>query len=250
MTILILDNSPEEIAKALDDKSLDKMIKSIAQVLCNVHWLENGESIECSLCRYYAVRMKKSTCNCLSKNKIPLPSTQVLYKWSQWARECVANYKWLVELGLACDWEFAYRSDFKLDKKYHDIIEWARDNVPELPKQIYQKDDLGYTVLMCGILGNEPTPFPLVMPKEYLCTTPIDEDYLFLKVRESYRTYYNHLLNKNLNRKIKCSTCNGGSFAIAKDVQCPDCRDHNYISEPIIPVWTKREKPDWLNLTE
>lgn len=38
MTIYILSEDPKETAQFLDDKSLDKMIRDISQVLCNVHY--------------------------------------------------------------------------------------------------------------------------------------------------------------------------------------------------------------------
>ncbi len=37
MTIFILDHDPKKIAEMLDDKSLTKMIKDVAQVLCDAH---------------------------------------------------------------------------------------------------------------------------------------------------------------------------------------------------------------------
>ncbi len=115
MTIYILDNDPVKCASYLDDKSLDRQIKSIAQVLCNVHHYQsffkgNGD---------YA-------------NGVPLISSdkQDLQKWSHWARECPENYGYLCELGTACCNEWQYR--FSTLHKNEKVIHWAIENSPEI----------------------------------------------------------------------------------------------------------------------
>lgn len=245
MTILILDNSPQAIAESLDDRSLDEMIKSIAQVLCNVHYIKK-ERIELGLDQG-------------NKLEIPFPhiphrkykSYEPIAQLSEWARECVANYRWLVELGNECDKEYHYRwvhDEIPIEET--DIfmiscsaIHWASVYIPELP-------------------NGSMTPFPLVMPEKYikndLIMHRLKEKKILLKTinaEESYRNYYNHLLVKGLNKKVKCKSCNGSGegeeFVLPNGDwsldYCDKCEE-GYISKPIIPTWTLREKPEWINL--
>ncbi len=136
MTIYIL-GTPEETAQALDDKSLDKMIKSIAHALCNIcYWSARyGQYTPYERSSYY-------------KDDVPLkPKGGDIFKWSDWARECRANYLELVTLGLVCCTEYAIR--FTPDKdisayaaltkckshKLYSVIEWAAHNCDA--KEIY-----------------------------------------------------------------------------------------------------------------
>src|SRR3954464_3197699 len=94
--IYILDNDPAKCAQMLDDKSLDKMIKDITQALRTVyldsiiHPLDKGRE-----CWNDAV-MHLGQGQWVPKEKSNHE------KWSIWARECKANYLYLVEMGLAC----------------------------------------------------------------------------------------------------------------------------------------------------
>lgn len=135
--IYILDNDPKLTAQYLDDKSFDEMIKDIAQVLCGVHYFL-GKRIE---------EMPMSPHN-----------NQSLIKWGDWARECKANYLYLVELGLECINEKAtrfgitnpgfgnlvlndgIRADYKLTR-YDKAILWARENVPDLSARCFPCGD-------------------------------------------------------------------------------------------------------------
>lgn len=113
MTIYILDNDPVKCAQSLDDKSLNKMIKDIAQVLCNVH-----RKIEFDKHYMYVTN-------------IPLKPTDWDSKWSQWARECRANYLYLVDLLETCLGEYSFRKlPCKFYFKFFNITIWARDNCP------------------------------------------------------------------------------------------------------------------------
>jgi hypothetical protein len=105
MTILILDESHEETAKFLDDKSLGKMIKSVAQVLCNAHWQNHLQLRD--------------------KELRPPLQREGFSVWTEWASLCIANYRYLVSLGLAlCDeWIFRFmdEEDFNSDYEAHHI---------------------------------------------------------------------------------------------------------------------------------
>jgi hypothetical protein len=181
MTIYILDNDPVKCALALDDKSLDKMIRSIAQVLCNVHWLIDSDETEYN--REYPYTKNVSwpiewasfaDCDC---------------KWTHWIAECVANYNYLVTLGISCDWELAHRNNFKLSKKYHDIFEWARDNTPSLSECACKKYG---KMCECKVIP------PIVMPKKYIKYAYNDD--INETCISSYRNYYQSKLTKKLNK--------------------------------------------------
>lgn len=196
MTIYIL-GTPRETARSLDDESLNRMIKEIAQVLSNVHDYVLSPN-------YWT-----SADGALSPKNINS-------KWSCWARECVANYNYLVELGSRCCLEHINRTykygDEKIKThKMQSIIEWVQDNVPNLPTQFFIRDELGGDRIQGGLLGNEHTSIPLVMPKKYINyeTIEIIEDNIFVNAINSYRNYY--------KSKLK-----------------PDA------------TWTRREKPAWI----
>lgn len=144
--IYLLDEDPAECAKMLDDISLSKQIRAVARTLCDVH-------------HYYMID------NCQTfddvsnrdRNSIPIPKTfygTVLTGWLDWGYTCRANYLQLVEMGLACCEEWQYRfsnskitTTYKLKTgeksekveydfrhKYQSVIEWANDNIPNLPE--------------------------------------------------------------------------------------------------------------------
>jgi hypothetical protein len=174
MTIYIL-GTLQETAIALDDKSLDQMIKDIAQVLCNVHYLE---------CIYTPLNNDQKLSE-LTKN-IPLQLqnnekglTASYDSWTQWARECVANYSLLVELALAGSDEWTWRrSDPKLDPQFHkchSVIEWLEDNIPDLP-------DSPFLDLI--------TSLPRIMPNKY--------EINIINFFANYKIYYAHTLPKDV----------------------------------------------------
>lgn len=179
---------PEE----LDDKTLGEMISACAQTLCNaqceITLFDGGYSLDW-------------------KNKPPLGGKDINNEWSQWARECRANYDQLVKMGLACCREYMWRfSDFEwedviIDKdddfyeysiivstnelkehKLQSVIEFARDNAPSLPVEVKEYSD----ILKRECYMPMPTPMPLVMPdkykvyklREFGAGTVITQDYL------------------------------------------------------------------------
>ena len=110
------------------------MVLETAQILCGVHWVEGGEAP-------YKLSHRNHPC-------------------SIWARECVENYVWLCDLGLALSKEYSHR--YNKRHKSQDIIEWCYDKIPNLRNN--------------GVM----TPFALAMPDEGKIGNVV----------ESYREYY------------------------------------------------------------
>lgn len=210
MTIFIL-GTPEETAKALDDKALDKMIKALAQTLCNA---------QCELTVFYGGYAMDW------KNKPPLGGKDINSEWSQWARECRANYLALVKYAKVCCEEWRHRfhctchvfadddgmfkCGHKNFHKHHDAIQWCAENVPDLP--LFQpglSDELtvSWTPKELSML---PMPFPLVMPEKYKENIFDNgaQSNIVWATTQSYRNYYSAKLKE--------------------------------------PIWTRREKPEWL----
>ncbi len=166
--IYILDQDPRKTAEYLDDKSLDKMIKDIAQALCNVS---------------ISLRIDKA----LSRDNYALSDTPLDYSldkkilaWKEWARECEANYLYLVELGMQCGHEINSRGPQNNKKTYNALkgIVWARDNVPDLP-------------IKCPSYNKGMTEFPAAKPK-----------YLRADTIRTYRNYYKSKLYKEEKNSI------------------------------------------------
>lgn len=241
MTIYILDEGPAQCAQALDDKSLGNMIKDIAQVLCNVSWFFQQKLTMCDSCRYYLISPTKNPCTCIKNDdryyKIPLLPKNFTDSWTKWARGCKANYLYLVELGLECSKEYALRKGL-LSENYHkmdNVLEWVRDNVPDLPD----------TLLLTHPPQPSPrTPFPLVMPKKYnipyiehyshWLDGSFSKGYMASATIESYRNYYQEKL------KQKFKKCN--SIFESNNEICGGS-DLTYFEVK----WTRQTKPEWLN---
>lgn len=235
--IYILDNDPALAAQMLDDKSLDTQIRDIAQVLCNVHIMV-----------IYSIR----TDNILERgariNKLPLlfKYSNQYNEWTHWARECRANYLYLVELGAMCSNEYCFRYEdrsglVKLNK-YHLAIIWAGDNVPDLPecphgycKQDKYSDFFGTINFQTNIpiyckdkysLSN----LPLVMPKKYI------RNYIFRELLDSGSIPEHILSYRNFYRAKFIRQYSKDYFIIG----------HN--EEHCGGTWTNRDKPEWLKL--
>jgi len=160
MTIYILDEDLEKSAQYLDDKSLDKQIKDICQVLCNVHHMVKDEF------------------------------EKEIDEWVSWTRDCEVNHMRLVEYGFICQDEYDKRLFILCDDtcsqryiKYLCILEWARDNIPDFP--LFENNKF-----------LDAPPFPLIMPsifkhgfKQFDCEQGIDS--VFMR----YRSYYQHKLS-------------------------------------------------------
>ena len=134
MNIFVLDTDPIKCSVYHNDKHVVKMILETAQLLCGVHWVEGGEAP-------YKLSHKNHPC-------------------AIWARECVENYVWLCDLGLALSREYSHR--YNKRHKSQDIIEWCYDKIPNLRS------------------NGDMTPFALAMPDECKVGNAV----------ESYREYY------------------------------------------------------------
>jgi hypothetical protein len=222
--IYILDNNRILSAQYLDDLSLYRIIEDIAQVLCNVH----------AWCEFHKTEGKA-----LKDKKIPLMPKDADNKWSQWTRECRANYNWMVEYGLESSNEFTWRkhSSQMLEPEFHkshSVIQWARDNIPDLPINHKYEDQ-------CTFEDNEPTLLPLVMPKRYhnfrskYCSGSL--------IIDTYRNYYHKKL-KNKKCKENCENGKITKEGIFGYFTCKVCNGHGYMRQK----WTRRQKPEWLIL--
>ena len=136
MNIFVLDENPQIAAQMHNDKHVVKMILETAQLLCGVHHMTDSQYV------------------------IPYKLSHKNHPCSIWSRECIENYIWLCDLGIAlCD-EYQYR--YGKRHKSLDVIEWALFYRPNLPTY------------------GDITPFALAMPDECKVNSAV----------ESYRTYY------------------------------------------------------------
>lgn len=187
MTIYILHEDPKLCAEILDDKSLGKMIKDIAQALCNVHHLESD----------YINDIDYFDDNIPLEYSLHATKKRPLTDWSDWPRKCKANYLRLVALGSACAKELIHRfENIKVPcQKYRRVITWALDNIPDLPLAVKygNGNETRY------VLNGDCTPVPLVMPKKYICG---DGSRFNTSIEQSYRNWY----QSKLRQKPGCFT--------------------------------------------
>jgi hypothetical protein len=223
--IYILDQDLAKSAQAVANNDLEKQIKAIAQTLCNVH---------------HDINQLNGTYES-HHHLIPMigKDNKFYYNWTKWARECVANYKWLVNLGMHCCIELILHRGILKCKKYQLAIDWASSNAPDLPEFIIK--DQGKVNCFGEKFEyksyNEQSPFPTVMPKKYQ-NRPYENYGKEDPVIESYRSYYQHKLQQRTN----CIACNN-----TRKSTCSDC-ENCFSCIEIMPKWTRREKPEWLNL--
>jgi hypothetical protein len=139
MNIFVLDRNPEICAKYHNNKHVVKMILETAQLLCSVHHMTKLES---------------------EIENVPYRLSHKNHPCSIWARECIENYVWLCDLGMALAREYTHR--YKKIHKTQAVIEWCMINLPDLPE-----------------MGNI-TEFAKAMPDECKVSDVV----------ESYRRYY------------------------------------------------------------
>lgn len=220
MTIYILSEDHTQTAKWLDDKSLDRQIKDIAQVLCNVHYQSNDVRSTEGLLNLRRIPMQLRQCNRL-----------YIFEWSQWARQCRANYLWLVDLLNECLKEYIYNRI--IPHNMYQVLCWARDNVPDLP---VKPMDIKSENVIRDIYGNYTMPLPIIMPKKYKVYGQGDEyDVGGSILVYTYRNYYQATLIKKY-KKIK-----EDAMRIVEDYVA--VKQFNYL-------WTLRHQPEWINLEE
>jgi hypothetical protein len=136
MNIFALDLDTKKCAQYHVDKHITKMCVEYAQLLCGVHHMTDSQYV------------------------IPYKLSHKNHPCSIWVRECIENYTWLCDLGIAlCD-EYRYR--YGKRHKSLDVIEWALFYKPNLPT------------------NGDITPFALAMPDECKVHSAV----------ESYRLYY------------------------------------------------------------
>jgi hypothetical protein len=136
MNIFALDLDTKKCAQYHVDKHITKMCVEYAQLLCGVHHMTDSQYV------------------------IPYKLSHKNHPCSIWTRECIENYVWLCDLGIAlCD-EYRYR--YGKRHKSLDVIEWALFYKPNLPT------------------NGDITPFALAMPDECQVNSAV----------ESYRLYY------------------------------------------------------------
>jgi hypothetical protein len=245
MTIYILDENTAECAQMLDDESLKAMIKSIARVLCNVHYAQPCPESPTPTLVYI-------------KNKFNIPLSlkydEFQRRWSQWASECKANYLYLVNLLEALITEHGFRYDADTDDKpntnqykffdtYNKIYLWARDNVPDLPIFYGIKDrdkankHVPHLLQKCGVYDTPcGTPFPLAIPKKYQIGLIYKDNDVTIA---SYRNYYQAKLISNIAKHAKKLLKDGWDIRLINqgyDVCDPQLK------------WTRREIPDWIKI--
>lgn len=105
MNIFVLHNDPKICAEMHCDKHVVKMIVETAQLLCTAHHMTG------SIAQYKA--------------------THANHPCAIWTRESRNNYIWLSELGLELCREYTCR--YNKVHKSEAVINWCRNNIPELP---------------------------------------------------------------------------------------------------------------------
>lgn len=210
--ILILHENATELAKMLDDTQLDKQIRAIAKILNQFNGFMKYELDD---------------------------------EWSKWVRTCRANYLKLVEIGVACCREWIFRfSDDEFERvenidnihkaylhlynphKLQPVIEFARDNVPELPTDNEEPD--GYACTF-----HNGTPIPAAIPKKFITCYFVEEAIIL-----SYIAYYRALLQKRIKIKTSKRCFKHDCCIYAEKGYC--------IRQNIMPLWTRRSIPDFL----
>jgi hypothetical protein len=164
MNIFVTDLNPVLAAQNLCDSHIVKMSLESAQLLCTVHWvgwqkvLNPPDNLKGKALKMWIEERIPD------ENLIPQYSmTHVNHPSSKWARECSANYEWLVNHALAqCD---EYEKRYGRVIKCKEIVEWAKLNKP----QTFETSHL------------QMTPFAVAMPDIY----KVDGDPV-----QSYRNYY------------------------------------------------------------
>jgi len=140
MNIFVLSTDPVEAAVMQLDRHIVKMPLESAQMLCAAY--PDGEA--------------------------PYKKTHYNHPSTVWARTCKENHDWLIEHGLALCIEYTNR--YGRRHKCQDVIEWVRDNRPNLP------------------VNGEMTPFVTAISADQQCRSFYNFDSLSTVTK--YRLYY------------------------------------------------------------
>jgi hypothetical protein len=141
MNIFFLDFCAKLAAEYHCDKHVVKMILETAQLLYTAHWILDGGT------NLPADAYKKTHAN---------------HPCAIWARESIANYQWLADLGWFLCKEYQYRYGEHKQHKCERHIVWLRSHAP------------------LGAPQKGITQLPQAMPDDYKRRHPV----------EAYRTYY------------------------------------------------------------
>ena len=140
MNIFVLDRDVVKSAQAHVDRHIVKMPLETAQLLCTARQELTGDA-----------------------DTIPYRKTHANHPCSVWARQSLANYTWLCNMGMELCKEYTYR--YGKVHKCQAVIENCIENTP---------DPNVFTYL-------ELTEFPQAMDDEYKLSDPV----------LAYRNYYN-----------------------------------------------------------
>lgn len=246
--IYYLHEDAAECSKMLADTDLAKQIKAIAQALCDLH---------------HAITLKQPVDK---KYHIPM-----LYKFSnekimEWLVTCRANYLKLADMGIACCEEYCYRLNKNpgyshKEHKLLDVIIWARNNVPSLPRVLAEQKyglpraEFSVTPTVHNVEYDyiESTTFPLCVSDKYKTEMLVNyhdaftDETLEQETIKSYRNYYRAQLEKLADRHIKCKFDTHDRDVKAYG-RCAECLTRSgSVPKPIVPTWTRRERPEFLN---
>ena len=129
MNIFYLDENPAKAAQAMCDKHVVKMVLETAQILCSLH------------------------------DQSPYKRTHYNHPCCKWARESLANYSWLCDLGMALAREYTHR--FSKTHKSQWVLEWCIEMTPgDLP-------DSGITTRPQCVLSQFKNECPITAYRDY-----------------------------------------------------------------------------------
>ena len=148
MNIFILEEHIAENVQSYCDKHVVKMVLETAQILCASH----------------------------SRQDTPYKKTHLNHPCVKWVKESLANYIWLVRLGIELCKEYTYR--YEKFHKSQQVIEWCLANFPELP-------------------NIEQTQFYLCVPEEF----KLVDNNCISNVIEIYRLYYQYKKDNGMQMK-------------------------------------------------
>lgn len=156
MNIFVLDYDTEKCAKFHCDKHVVKMILETTQLLSTVHRVVDGEL---NTIMKNGRRKKVWTLSDSILDSTLYQATHINHPCTLWAKESLANYKWLTKLGLdLCD-EYTFR--YGKIHKCQAILKVLEQNMPTLKK-------------------SKLSEFALAMPEYCKSSSAVD----------SYRKYY------------------------------------------------------------
>ena len=172
MNIFALHHQPRKAARWHVDRHVVKMILEYTQLLYTVHWVLYEPAITLPGGKSLAHQLESPfrSAPCLKGTTRPgYRPTHWNHPCAIWARQTIANYRWLVALAMEVAREYRYRFGRVHACEVH--VEWLRDHEPPGIRRIPLR-----------------TPFACAMPDEIKGEDPIQ------RYREYYREEKEHLL--------------------------------------------------------